>query len=347
MTTSTEIDVRNAAALAIRPDQEFWTREQRAALAVLGIRNASNADLAVFMHYCQKTQLDPFSKQIYGIMRREKQGDQWVDKFTIQVGISGFQVIRDRIAARLGVTVEYEDTVWFDRDGGEHGVWLWDTPPAAAKVVVLKDGKRYSGVCRTAAYMQKNKNGDPAGQWRTQPENMIEKCAEAKALRRAFPHDLGGIYIEEEMPESAEIVHQASPARLTAADITGTVVTEPANGNGHTQAVATQTPAEPASQQETAPPADPGEPGLSDKPGTITADQRKTLVAALRELGYGRDDAQAKREVCEKLAGRQFARSTTDDMSEAEAERVTTELESLGDREALDRRLAEIAGAGQ
>src|SRR5260370_279765 len=84
-----------SASLAIQPGQDFWTGKQMAALAVLGLKNVSTADLAVFMHYCQKTQLDPFSRQIYGIMRREQQGDQWVDKFTIQVGIDGFRVIRD------------------------------------------------------------------------------------------------------------------------------------------------------------------------------------------------------------------------------------------------------------
>lgn len=221
--SSTAVELHSpTGALAIRPGQEMFTEKQKAALAVLGIKGASSADLAVFMHYCQKTGLDPFSRQVYGIMRREKQGEQWVDKFTIQTGIDGFRVIRDRVAARLGVTVEYEDTVWYDPDGNAHTVWLWDEPPAACKVTVVRDGRRFPAVVRTASYIQRNKNGDAVSQWRTQPDHMIEKCAEAFALRRAFPHDLGGLYIDEEMPAQPATVHAVIQSdRVTAADITG------------------------------------------------------------------------------------------------------------------------------
>lgn len=214
-----------SGTLAIRPGQEMWTDKQRAALAVLGIKDATNADLAVFMHYCQKTGLDPFSRQIYMIMRREKVGDQWVAKQTIQVGIDGFRVIRDRIAARTGATIEYEDTIWYDGDGGEHAVWLSDAAPAACRVTVLKNGRRFPAVVRTASYMATNREtGKPVSQWRTQADHMIEKCAEAFALRRAFPHDLGGVYLEDEMPPAQEA---ARPQRVTAAEVISRGVPEP------------------------------------------------------------------------------------------------------------------------
>jgi phage recombination protein Bet len=228
-----ELAIQSSTALAIRPGQEMWNDKQRAALAVLGIKNAANADLAVFMHYCQKTGLDPFSRQIYMICRREKQGDQWVDKQTIQVGIDGFRVIRDRIAARLGVTVEYGETIWYDADGGAHKVWLWDQAPAACRVDVYKNGQLFPGVVRTSAYAAKNRDGDLVAQWRTQPDHMIEKCAEVFALRRAFPHDLGGIYLEDEMPAQPADAQQPS-RRVTAADLTigpAAAITSPVASN--------------------------------------------------------------------------------------------------------------------
>ncbi len=199
-----------SASLAIQPGQDFWTGKQMAALAVLGLKNVSNADLAVFMHYCQKTQLDPFSRQIYGIMRREKQGDQWVDKFTIQVGIDGFRVIRDRIASRLGVSVEYEDSRWYDDSGIPYEVWVQPGPPAACSLAVLRDGKRFPAVVRYSAFAQM-RNGKPTSMWERMDAEQLEKCAEAKALRRAFPHDLGGIYLEDEMPPQP-----ATPRRVRA-----------------------------------------------------------------------------------------------------------------------------------
>ena len=222
-----------STALAIRPGQDVFDDKQRAALAALGIRDASNADLAVYMHYCQKTGLDPFSKQIYMIGRREKRSwrdergkwqEEWVTKQTIQVGIEGFRVIRDRAARRDGVTVEYENTVWYDASGGAHRIWLSTDAPAGCEVTVLKDGRRFPAVLTFAEYVQTNSDGRPTGKWGTAPAHQIEKCAEAYALRRAFPHDLGGIYIEEEMAATAELAAQTAPARqhrITTAEVLG------------------------------------------------------------------------------------------------------------------------------
>jgi phage recombination protein Bet len=220
MTTTAVARLDDAAPLAIQPGQELFTGKQRAALAVLGIKDASNADLAVFMHYCQRTELDPFSRQIYYIKRRERVGNDWVDKWTIQVGIDGYRVLRDRVAARTRCTVEFEDTTWYDDDGAEHAVWLSPEPPAACRVVLLKhqDGKtlRYAAVLRTAAYMAM-KDGKPVSQWKTQADHMIEKCCEAFSTRRAFPNDFSGLYIPEEMTGGGEAAPEVR--RVRAADI--------------------------------------------------------------------------------------------------------------------------------
>jgi phage recombination protein Bet len=315
--TADAIDIRRPpAALAIRPGQEMWTEKQKAALSVLGIRNATNGDLAVFMHYCQKTGLDPFSRQIYMICRREKQGDQWVDKQTIQVGIDGFRVIRDRIEQRQGVTVSYEDTVWYDGDGGEHAVWLWDEAPAAARVVVVKNGRRFPGVVRTASYMQRNKQGDPAGQWRTQPDHMIEKCAEAFALRRAFPQDLGGVWLEDEMPAVPADVARPN-GRVTAAEITGEVVPPAPQDPG--PAVPDETPARPA--------AGPG----PARPSKAATDKLTKLLQHI-PLGDGANEIA----LIEWLTGHPI----DTDLTKADVATVTTFLEDALDNAGGDPELA-------
>jgi phage recombination protein Bet len=192
---------QQSTALAIRAGQEEFNDRQKAALVAMGVSDkATRAELAVFFHQCQRTQLDPFQKQIYLIHRKAKDGDRWVDKPTTQVGIDGFRVIRDRIADRKGLRVEYEDTVWYTADGQQMDVWLWDEPPAACKVTVLLDGRRFPSVLRFNEYCQTDKNGNRTGKWRDAFAHQIEKCCEADALRRAFPNDMAGVILDDAAP---------------------------------------------------------------------------------------------------------------------------------------------------
>ena len=201
-------------ALALRGDQAWWTPRQLGALRSLGLEKCPDGDLMVFFHYCQKTGLDPFSKQIYLIERKAKRGDAFVTTWVIQVAIDGLRVNAQRAADRRGIFLEYEDTVWFDQAGGRHEVWL-DTanPPSAARVVVVKvmsDGTRLRVPALVtfesyASYGVNHKTGERwlQGLWKTMGDHQIEKCAEAFALRRAFPNDLGGLYVEEELQGSS------------------------------------------------------------------------------------------------------------------------------------------------
>jgi len=203
------VSVSGGGILAVTPEQEWWNKAQLAGLRQLGIDKAPPGDSMVFLHYCQKTQLDPFARQIHMIKRTQWDPDSnsWQPKWTIQVGIDGFRTIRDRAERRDHVRVEFEETIWYDEKGGEHTVWLWsDRVPAACKVVLVKhtpEGHvlRFPAVLRTDAYIARTKKGEPAAQWKTQADHMVEKCCEAFASRRAFPQDLGGVYIAEEMQQ--------------------------------------------------------------------------------------------------------------------------------------------------
>lgn len=208
------------AALAIRDGQGYWDERQLAALQQLGIKDVTRADLQVFMHYCQRTGLDPFSRQIYMIARRTKEKHQnergqweeeWVSKQTIQVGIDGLRVIAQRAAKRDGVTLSYGPTKWYDQDGSEYPVWVRPEPPAAASVTIYRDGKPFPGVARFASFAAFSREGQLQGQWAVMGDHLIAKCAEAQALRKAFPHDLEGIQVADEAGQSREvaIAHRA------------------------------------------------------------------------------------------------------------------------------------------
>lgn len=205
----------NSQELTIAEGQDGFNDRQVAALHQLGVDNASPADLDIFFHQCQRTGLDPFARQIYMIGRmtwnpatRQKEMKQ-----TIQTGIDGFRLIARRAADARKETFSMDDVLWADPNGKWHDLWIWDTPPLAAKVTVRVGDAHFSAVAATREYMPTTKEGQPTGQWRNMPAVMIAKCAEALALRKAFPMDLSGVYTGEEMQQADAHVEQLPEQR--------------------------------------------------------------------------------------------------------------------------------------
>jgi phage recombination protein Bet len=238
--TGNDIATRNGnppaysqAALAIKPGQPTFDEHQRAALATLGIKaDAPQADLDVFLHVSQRMGLDPFAKQIHLIYyrvndpyydrNRREWVDNWVEKPSIQTGIGGFRVQRDRVAKREGILIDYEDTLWFKDDGTTTDAWLWDDPPTACRVVTkISDGRRFPATIRFNEFAKRNKKGDLTGRWRDGHSYQIEKCAEAASLRKAFPQDFAGLDLDVEVESDPDAPPPAPPAppRVTAAEI--------------------------------------------------------------------------------------------------------------------------------
>ena len=178
--------MENKSALAVNPDQQMWDTKQLAALKQLGLTNASNGDLAVFLHYAQRTGLDPFARQLYMIERG--------GKYTIQSSIDGLRIVAQRSGEYAGQVGPY----WCGEDGAWTDIWLEKTPPLAAKVGVLRKGF-VEPLWSVAKFDGYNANSPI---WKKMPDLMIAKCAEALALRKAFPNDLSGIYTAEEMEQA-------------------------------------------------------------------------------------------------------------------------------------------------
>lgn len=189
----------NATAIAIRDGQQTFDDLQIKALVQLGVKDASKADLAIFFHQCARTGLDPFTRQIYLIGRKTKINNQWTVKQTIQTGIDGFRLIARRAADRRKETLGYAETLWCGEDGNWREVWLSEEPPAAAKITVFRNGQPFPAVALMREYRQTTSTGEITSMWRSKPVLMLEKCAEALALRKAFPQDLSGLYTTDEM----------------------------------------------------------------------------------------------------------------------------------------------------
>ena len=177
------------ATLAVSPTQGFWDEKQVAALKQLGLGNVSKGDLAVLLHYSQKTGLDPFARQIYMIERG--------GKAQIQTSIDGFRIIAQRSGEYAGQT----PTLWCGEDGVWKEVWLSKEFPSAARVGVYRNGfeEALYAIAKWDSYAVPS-----SPMWKKMPDLMLGKCAEALALRKAFPQDLSGIYTNDEMNQAEE-----------------------------------------------------------------------------------------------------------------------------------------------
>ncbi len=182
-----ETEIIRTAIIEQKPVENMpLTREQIELIKSQYVKGATDDELKLFLAVCSRTGLDPFRKQIYFIKRWDTKQGREVG--SAQTSIDGLRSIAERTGKYAG-----NDDPAFDDE----------KLPRKAMVTVYKmvEGQRvpFTASARWDQYFP----GDKVGfMWKKMPHLMIGKCAEALALRKAFPAAMAGVYIQEEMAQS-------------------------------------------------------------------------------------------------------------------------------------------------
>ena len=188
--------------------EEFKSKLSRAQIDVIKeqfAKGATDVELKMFLYVCQRTGLDPFSKQIHLVPRWDSRLGKEVR--SVIIGIDGLRSTAERTGAYAGNT----DPIFEGETEAElikkdfktkQEVVKKFAAPARATVTVKKIVQGV--ICDFTATVEWNeyypkKGGD---MWMNMPKNQLGKCAEAKALRKAFPAVMSGLYVAEEMQQA-------------------------------------------------------------------------------------------------------------------------------------------------
>lgn len=173
---------------------------------------ASDESIAMVHAYCVARKLDPFLKPVHivkmkvknGKMKKSSKGFEYEDsddRDVIMNGIGLYRIQADRTGLYAGQTEpEFGPEVTEKFDGKEF------TYPQWAKVTVLKimpDGSIAKFTAKEfwiENYATSGKDKKfPNAMWAKRKYGQIAKCAEAQALRKAFPDSISHGPIAEEM----------------------------------------------------------------------------------------------------------------------------------------------------
>lgn len=170
--------------------------------------DATNEEFAYFIALCQSTHLNPLKREIWFIKTKSytnKRGETVDGKVQIMTGVNGFYAIANSYEEFDGIEIETTR----DKDGRPiescARAWRKDRKfPSTGRAIWAEDAgeeKSYSGKLTV---------------WGQRPSVMLEKVAEARALRKAFPQQLSNLYLPEEFDASErEVV--VKPAEKAAA----------------------------------------------------------------------------------------------------------------------------------
>lgn len=167
---------------------------------------ANPASLQLYWSYCQARGLDPMKKpaHIVPMSVKDARSGSYVWQDVIMPGIAEARITANRTREYAG-----QDEPVFGPDV-EHdiGGFLIEAPAYCTIRVHRKMGHRIATFAHTEYFdeaVSTTKDGKPNAMWKKRKRGMLAKTAEAGALRKAFPEELGGEIMAEEAHTYAEM----------------------------------------------------------------------------------------------------------------------------------------------
>lgn len=204
-----EVIVKEPEKPAMDFNELELTKERVALLTRTIAKGATKDELLMFINVCRGLGLSPFLNHIHMVKRWDTKEGREVA--SIQVGIDGFRSIAESTGAYAGNTDpefgEPKDITYKPKQGPEQTISV----PSSAKVIVTKivqgSPYKFTATARWDEFYPGDKQGF---MWRDKPHVMLGKCAEAQALRKAFPKVLSGVYAPEELERNEKKAPEAT-----------------------------------------------------------------------------------------------------------------------------------------
>ena len=185
-------------------EKPFLNAEDMKLLREQYLKDYHEEDVEMFLRRCERTKIDPMTGQIFMRPDAKEETARGSDgKYKKALTITGIQGFRG-VADRSGVFDGTDPILWCGQDGQWTDIWLQSANPVAAKASAWRKDQTRPHVV-VVKWKAVNK---PGWAWNSMPDHMLGKCAEAAALRKAFPNQLTGVY------ETDEIVDQSPTATL-------------------------------------------------------------------------------------------------------------------------------------
>lgn len=158
-------------------------------------KDLPQSDVIQFLHKAQLTGANPMLDQIFLIERKVcvkeyGQPDRWEKRGTIVFSYQFLNAKANETGEFQGYKISTGPKERFNPFNPEQS-----KKELCSTCTVTRKGFEFTYDAWWSEYAQDN------SQWKNKPYLMLEKCAFAGSLRRAFPEALSGIYIEDEIRE--------------------------------------------------------------------------------------------------------------------------------------------------